>query len=51
MLIKVCSNRTEIQFHTFLLAAVIVIVIALITVSFQAIKSALANPVEALRYE
>ncbi len=43
--------RTEIQFHTFLLAAVIVIVIALITVSFQAIKSALANPVESLRYE
>jgi hypothetical protein len=26
-------------------------IIALVTVSFQAIKAALANPVEALRYE
>jgi putative ABC transport system permease protein len=43
--------RTEIHFYTFLLAAAIVVVIALLTVSFQAIKAAVANPVESLRYE
>jgi putative ABC transport system permease protein len=34
-----------------LLAAVIAIVIALITLSFQAIKAAIANPVDSLRSE
>ncbi|MCI0692797.1 ABC transporter permease [candidate division KSB1 bacterium] len=43
--------RTAIQFGTFILAAILVVVIALFTVSFQAIKAALANPVKALRYE
>jgi putative ABC transport system permease protein len=35
----------------FILAAVIVLAIGLITVGWQALKSAVANPVEALRYE
>jgi len=35
----------------FALAAVIVLLIALITVSFQSIKAAIANPVESLRME
>ena len=35
----------------FLRAAALAFVIALLTVSYQAIKAALADPVEALRYE
>jgi len=35
----------------FVLAAMMTIVISLITVSFQAIKAALANPVKSLRSE
>jgi len=35
----------------FILSLVIALLIALITVSFQALKKALANPVESLRYE
>lgn len=39
------------QSLTFLLAALLALAIALVTVSFQSLKAALANPVEALRYE
>jgi len=35
----------------FFVAAVVALLIALITVSYQAIKAASSNPVEALRYE
>jgi putative ABC transport system permease protein len=35
----------------FVLAAVIVLVIAMITVSFQTIKASLANPINSLRHE
>jgi ABC-type lipoprotein release transport system permease subunit len=35
----------------FFLAAVLALVIALITVSFQAVRSANASPVKALQYE
>lgn len=35
----------------FLIAAVLTLLIALVTVSYQTIKAALANPVDALRYE
>jgi ABC-type antimicrobial peptide transport system permease subunit len=35
----------------FAIAGGIALVIALVTVSFQAIKVATANPVESLRYE
>ena len=35
----------------FFLAGVFTLVIALLTVSWQAIRAATANPVEALRYE
>jgi putative ABC transport system permease protein len=35
----------------FALSGIIAIVIALITVSYQAIKAAIANPVESLRTE
>ena len=45
------AYRIHIGLGTFLLAGAIALAIALLTVSFQAIKAALANPVEALRYE
>jgi len=43
--------RTSISWWIFVLAGVIAMVIALITVSFQAIKAAIANPVKSLRTE
>jgi predicted permease len=43
--------RVNIQWWMFALPAIIAVVIALITVSFQAIKAAIANPVKSLRTE
>jgi putative ABC transport system permease protein len=43
--------RTTIQWWVFAVAGVLALVIALITVSFQAIRTALANPVNNLRSE
>jgi ABC-type antimicrobial peptide transport system permease subunit len=43
--------RVDIQWWYFLLAGLIAIIIALATVSYQAIRAALANPVRALRSE
>ncbi len=43
--------RTNISMVTFILTGAIALAIALLTVSFQAVKVALANPVDALRYE
>ena len=43
--------RIEISWWIFLIAGVVAILIALITVSFQAIKAAIANPVKSLRTE
>jgi len=45
------AYRIELGLTSFALAAVTGLIIALITVSYQSIKTALANPVEALRYE
>jgi putative ABC transport system permease protein len=45
------AYRTEIGWLVFALAGGMALLIALLTVSAQAIKAALANPVEALRYE
>jgi ABC-type antimicrobial peptide transport system permease subunit len=45
------SYRIEISWWIFLVAGVLAILIALFTVSFQAIKAALANPVKSLRTE
>ena len=45
------NYRVSINWKIFLLAGLMAIVIALITVSFQAIKAALANPVKSLRTE
>jgi len=45
------ANRTSITWWIFLLAGVLAFVIAIATVSFQAIKAALMNPVKSLRTE
>jgi ABC-type antimicrobial peptide transport system permease subunit len=45
------AYRIKIDWIIFLVAAILAIVIALLTVSFQAIKAAIANPVESLRSE
>jgi len=43
--------RVEIKWQVFVLAALTALLITLITVSFQAIKAALTNPVKSLRTE
>lgn len=43
--------RIAIKWWIFPLAGIIAILIALITISFQAIKAAIANPVKSLRTE
>ena len=43
--------RTEISWLVFVIAGITAVLIALVTVSFQAIKAALANPVKSLRTE
>jgi putative ABC transport system permease protein len=45
------AYRIDLTIWPFLLSGILVLVIALITVSWQAIRAARANPVEALRYE
>ncbi len=49
--LKDFAYRVEIHWWLFLIAAVAGIVIALLTVSFQAVKAAVANPVKSLRME
>jgi len=43
--------RTSIEWNSFFVAGFIAIIIAIITISFQAIKAAVANPVKSLRTE
>lgn len=45
------AYRINISWWVFVLSGGLALIIALATVSFQAIKAALANPVESLRYE
>jgi putative ABC transport system permease protein len=45
------AYRVNIHWWVFVLAAILALVVALVTVSFQAIKAAVANPVESLRSE
>src|SRR6266496_4426032 len=45
------AYRIDISWWIFLLAVLVAIIIALITISFQAIKAAVANPVKSLRTE
>jgi putative ABC transport system permease protein len=43
--------RIHLNVYMFVLAAAFVIVVSLVTVSFQALRAALENPVKALRSE
>jgi putative ABC transport system permease protein len=45
------AYRIDIQWWIFALSGIVAILIAFITVSFQAVKAAMANPVESLRSE
>ncbi len=45
------AYRIEISWPLFLMAGLAALVIALLTVSFHAIRAAMADPVETLRYE
>jgi putative ABC transport system permease protein len=45
------AYRTDISWWVFALAGGMALVIALVTICFQAIKAALANPVKSLRTE
>lgn len=45
------AYRIELSWWMFVLAAVLALLVALLTVSFQSIKAALKNPADALRYE
>jgi putative ABC transport system permease protein len=49
--LKNYDYRVEIKWQVFVFAALTAIFITLITVSFQAVKAALANPVKSLRTE
>lgn len=49
--LKGYQYHIEMQWWVYLVAGVMAIVIALITISFQTIKAALANPVKSLRSE
>jgi putative ABC transport system permease protein len=45
------AYRINISWVVFVLAAAMALLIALLTISFQAIKAAIANPVKSLRTE
>jgi putative ABC transport system permease protein len=45
------AYKTELRWWIFALAGIIALVIALLTVSWQSLRAATRNPVEALRYE
>lgn len=45
------AYRINISWWVFIVAAAVAIIIAMITVSFQAIKAAIANPIKSLRME
>ena len=45
------ANRIDIHWLTFLLAGILAIGIAFLTIGFQSVKAALANPVNSLRSE
>ena len=45
------AYRVSIEANVFLVAGISMIIITLLTISFQAIKAAIANPVKSLRTE
>jgi putative ABC transport system permease protein len=49
--LKNFAYRTHINIMTFVLSGLLVLAVALLTVSFQSIRAAIANPADSLRYE
>jgi len=45
------AYRTDIHIGIFLLSSILILLISFVTLSYQAIKAARANPVDSLRYE
>ncbi len=45
------AYRIDLGWEIFALAGILALAIAFLTISFESLKAALANPVEALRYE
>ena len=45
------TYRINMQWWVFVMAGMLSVIVSLITVSFQAIKAAIANPVKSLRME
>ena len=45
------AYRTHIEADTFVLGGLLALAIALLTVSYQALRTAMANPVDALKHE
>ena len=49
--LKNFAYRINMGFDTLALAALMALMVSLITVSFQSIRAALAEPIDSLRYE
>jgi putative ABC transport system permease protein len=45
------AYRTQLGWSAFVISGLLAIVIAILTVSYQSIKAARANPIDSLRYE
>ena len=45
------AYRMDMSWSIFLMAGLAALVVALVTVSYQSIRAAMTDPVEALRYE
>jgi putative ABC transport system permease protein len=45
------AYRTQISLWTFTVSALAALAIAFLTVSYQAVRAALADPVDSLKYE
>ncbi len=49
--LKEFAYKTDLSINLFLIAALMTLLIAIVTVTFQSIRAATLNPVEAIRYE
>ncbi|MFC1556193.1 ABC transporter permease [candidate division KSB1 bacterium] len=51
MWLQYYAYRTELNIWVFLIPGLIILLIAILTISFQTVKTARSNPVDSLRYE
>ena len=45
------AYRIDIELSTFLWGSLVVVLVALLTIGYQTIKAAMANPIDSIRYE